>query len=69
VTDDLLPLFGATPLMLGRALVTSEDADDIVVKGVVISHELRRCIAEGGDPDFHQLEPDRRLAETPHLTQ
>jgi putative ABC transport system permease protein len=40
VTDDLLPLFGATPLTLGRALVISEDADGIVVKGVVISHEL-----------------------------
>ena len=40
VTDDLLPLLGATPLMLGRTLVTSQDADGIVVKGVVISHEL-----------------------------
>ena len=40
VTDDLLPLLGATPLTLGRTLVTSEDADGIVVKGIVISHEL-----------------------------
>jgi putative ABC transport system permease protein len=40
VTDDLLPLLGATPLALGRTLITSEDADGIVVKGVVISHEL-----------------------------
>ena len=39
VTDDLLPLLGATAL-LGRTLLTSEDADGIVVKGVVISHEL-----------------------------
>ena len=40
VTDDLLPLLGATPLMLGRTLVSAEDAHDYVVKGVVISHEL-----------------------------
>ncbi len=40
VTDDVLPLLGATPLTLGRTIVTSEDADGIVVKGVVISHEL-----------------------------
>jgi putative ABC transport system permease protein len=40
VTDDLLPLLGATPLTLGRTLVTSKDADGIVVKGIVISHEL-----------------------------
>jgi predicted permease len=40
VTDELLPLLGATPLAAGRPLVTSADADDIVVKGVVISHEL-----------------------------
>lgn len=39
VTDDLLPLLGAVPLTLGRTL-TSEDADGVVVKGVVISHEL-----------------------------
>ena len=30
VTDDLLPLLGATPLALGRTLVTAEDADGIV---------------------------------------
>jgi predicted permease len=40
VTDDLLPLLGGAPLPLGRTLSTSEDADGIVVKGVVISHEL-----------------------------
>lgn len=40
VTDDLLPLFGATPLALGRALLVAEDADGILVKGIVISHEL-----------------------------
>jgi putative ABC transport system permease protein len=49
VTDDLLPLLGATPLTLGRTLVTAEDAHGIVVKGVVISYELwqRRL---SGDP-------------------
>jgi predicted permease len=48
VTDDLLPLLGASP-QLGRRLVTSEDADGIVAKGILISHELwqRRF---GGDP-------------------
>ena len=40
VTDDLLPLLGATPLSLGRTLVTSQDSDGILLKGVVISHEL-----------------------------
>ena len=50
VTDDLLPLLGATPLAVGRTLVTSEDADGIILRGVVISHELwqRRF---HGDPD------------------
>ena len=49
VTDDLLPLLGATPLTLGRSLVTKEDAYTYVVKGVVISHELwQRRLA--GDP-------------------
>jgi putative ABC transport system permease protein len=49
VTDDLLPLLGATPLMLGRTLVSAEDAHSFVVKGVVISHELwQRRLA--GDP-------------------
>jgi predicted permease len=49
VTDDLLPLLGATPLALGRTLITSQDADGILVKGIVISDELwqRRF---GGDP-------------------
>ena len=49
VTDDLLPLLGATPMMLGRTLVTSADADGIVVKGVVISHELWQRRLQG-DP-------------------
>ena len=39
VTDDLLPLLGAT-LTLGRTLVTAEDAHGVVVRGVVISYEL-----------------------------
>jgi len=47
VTDDLLPLLGAIPLTLGRTLVTKEDADGIVVKGVVISHELWRRRFQG----------------------
>src|ERR671919_2435672 len=38
VTEDLLPLLGATPLTLGRTLVTSTDADGFIVKGIVISH-------------------------------
>ncbi len=49
VTDDLLPLLGATPLALGRTLVTAQDAHGIVVKGVVISHELWQRRLEG-DP-------------------
>lgn len=49
VTDDLLPLLGATPLTLGRTLVNAEDAHDLVVKSVVISYELwQRRLA--GDP-------------------
>jgi putative ABC transport system permease protein len=49
VTDDLWPLVGATPMALGRSLVTAHDADGIVVKGVVISYELwQRLFA--GDP-------------------
>lgn len=40
VTDDLLPLLGANPLALGRMLIITDDADGIVVKGVVISREL-----------------------------
>ncbi|HXW08106.1 MAG TPA: ABC transporter permease [Vicinamibacterales bacterium] len=48
-TDELLPLLGATPLTLGRTLVTAEDAHDIVVRGVVISHELWQRRLEG-DP-------------------
>ena len=49
VSDDLLPLLGATPLALGRPLVNSEDADGLVVKGVVISHELWQRRLQG-DP-------------------
>lgn len=40
VTDDVLPLLGATPLALGRTIVDAQDAHDVVIKGVVISHEL-----------------------------
>jgi putative ABC transport system permease protein len=40
VTDSLLPLLGAAPLQLGRTLITSEDSADIVLRGVLISHEL-----------------------------
>jgi putative ABC transport system permease protein len=49
VSNELLTLLGATPLALGRTLVTAVDTHDIVVKGVVISYELwqRRL---GGDP-------------------
>jgi putative ABC transport system permease protein len=50
VTDDLLPLLGATPLAAGRPLVTSTDLDDIVLKGIVISHELWQRRFQG-DPD------------------
>jgi len=39
-SDDLLPLLGAVPLALGRPLVHAEDARGVVVRGVVISHEL-----------------------------
>ncbi len=49
VTDDLLPLLGATPMALGRSLDAAQDAHDYVIKGVVISHELwQRLFA--GDP-------------------
>jgi putative ABC transport system permease protein len=50
VTDDALPLLGATPMTLGRPIITSEDANGIVVRGIVISYELwqRRF---HGDPD------------------
>ena len=51
VTEDLLPLLGAAPLTLGRTLVSGEDAQSYVVKGVVISHELwQRRLA--GDPQI-----------------
>ena len=49
VTDGLLPLLGATPLTHGRTLIAAEDGHNVVVKGVVISHELwQRRLA--GDP-------------------
>ena len=50
VTDDVLPLLGATPMMLGRSIVTTKDSRNIVLTGVVISHGLwqRRF---GGDPE------------------
>jgi hypothetical protein len=41
VTDDVLPLFGAVPLALGRTLRTSEDYRDGLMR-IVISHELWR---------------------------
>jgi putative ABC transport system permease protein len=49
VSDELLPLLGATSLTAGRPLVGSIDADGIMLRGVVISHELwqRRF---NGDP-------------------
>ena len=40
VTDDVLPLLGATPLMLGRSLITTQDSRGIVLLGAVISHDL-----------------------------
>jgi putative ABC transport system permease protein len=49
VTDNLLPLLGAIPMALGRTLIASEDADDYVIRGVVISHELWQRLFEG-DP-------------------
>lgn len=51
VTDELLPLLGASPLTLGRTLVTSEDADGFIVKGIVISHELWQRRFQG-DPQI-----------------
>ena len=49
VTDDLLPLLGATPVTLGRTLVFAEDLQKFVVKGIVISHELWQRRLQG-DP-------------------
>jgi putative ABC transport system permease protein len=40
VTDDLLPLLGATPLAAGRTLVASADSEGVTLRGIVISHEL-----------------------------
>jgi putative ABC transport system permease protein len=50
VTDDLLPLLGATPLAAGRPLVTSVDAEGITLRGIVISHELWQRRFQG-DPE------------------
>jgi predicted permease len=47
VTDELLPLLGAAPMALGRSLVTAQDADGILVKGVVISFELWQRLFDG----------------------
>jgi hypothetical protein len=49
VTDDLLPLLGAGSLTLGRTVINSEDADGIVLKGIVISHDLWQRRLQG-DP-------------------
>ena len=51
VTDDLLPLLGATPLALGRTLIEARDARDFVVLGVVISHELWQRRFQGDAAD------------------
>jgi putative ABC transport system permease protein len=50
VTDDLLPLLGATPVAAGRTLVTSTDVDGILLRGAVISHELWQRRFDG-EPD------------------
>ena len=50
VTDDLMPLLGATRLTAGRPLVTSVDGEGITLRGVVISHELWQRRFQG-DPD------------------
>jgi hypothetical protein len=49
VTGRSAAALGATPLALGRALVTSEDSNDIISKGIVIGHDVwqRRF---NGDP-------------------
>lgn len=49
VTDEVLPLLGAVPLAFGRPLIGTEDADGIIVKGAVISHELWQRLFNG-DP-------------------
>jgi predicted permease len=49
VTDEFVPLLGATPLTSGRPLVTSVDADGIALRGIVISHELWQRRLQG-DP-------------------
>ncbi|MPY89715.1 MAG: FtsX-like permease family protein [Luteitalea sp.] len=48
VTDDVLPLFGAVPLALGRTLRTTEDYSAGLMR-IVISHDLWRR-RFGGDP-------------------
>lgn len=40
VTDGAMLLLDAAPVMLGRPLVTAQDLDDYMVRGVVISHAL-----------------------------
>jgi predicted permease len=39
-TDDVLPILGAAPLPLGRALIETQDESGPFPSGVVISHEL-----------------------------
>jgi putative ABC transport system permease protein len=40
VTDDVLPVLGATPMALGRPLHDAEDEGQDAVRAIVISHEL-----------------------------
>ncbi|MGH9160193.1 MAG: ABC transporter permease, partial [Vicinamibacteraceae bacterium] len=49
VTDDVLPLFGAVPLALGRTLRTAEDDSNGLMR-IVISNDLWRR-RFGADPD------------------
>ncbi|MPZ17365.1 MAG: FtsX-like permease family protein [Luteitalea sp.] len=50
VTNDVLPLFGAVPLALGRELHTAEDFRNGLMR-IVISHDLWRR-RFGADPDI-----------------
>ena len=63
VTEDLLPLLGATPLALGRTLVEARDARDFVVMGVVISHELWQRRFQG-DAEDHRPASHREQLST-----